>query len=276
MAADGYTYERAVILEWRETGNTVSPMTQEEFGSSILIENKQIKKQLSEYSSSIAAASQGIKANRADSPVQPSSVGVVPSALDCGILVPNEKEVTDVFAPGGARGPVLSRPALAPPSKPRSNLQCASLPRGRRGSGTSNVRGGRGVPMQTHHEQHSDLDCAILVPSGNGLSRNISGNIPPPPVSLFYFWRSKLIYWILADAMAHAITEAPLGFAGMRGGSSVLLAALPKPFINGGPSAQPLPMLKSKMPSALARTSPVSSEWRFLILHYPTARKQLT
>ena len=150
-------------------------MTQEEFGSSVLIENKQIKKQLSEYPSSTAAATLEGKANRADSPAQSSSVGAAPSALDCGILVPREKAATDAFAPGGGRGPVLSRPALAPPSKPRSNLQCASLPRGRRGSGTGNVRGGRGVPMQTHQEQHSNLDCAILVPSGkSGLSHTTS------------------------------------------------------------------------------------------------------
>lgn len=172
VAADGYTYERAAIMEWRESGKTISPMTQEAFSSSVLIENKQIQKQLSEYSSNTTAAVLGDSGKPADCPAQSGGVAVVPSALDCGILVPNEKVITNGFAPSGARGPVLSRPALAPPSKPRSNPQCASGRRGCRGSGTGNVRGGRGVPVQPHqeqptHQQQNDLDCAILVPSGN-------------------------------------------------------------------------------------------------------------
>ena len=134
VAADGYTYERAAILEWRESGKHISPITQEAFSSSVLIENKQIQKQLSEYSSNTTAAMPMEKGKPADCPAQSGSVAVVPSALDCGILVSNDKVIADGFAPSGARGPVLSRPALAPPSKPRSNPQCASGRRGRRGS----------------------------------------------------------------------------------------------------------------------------------------------
>ena len=46
VAADGYTYEREAILEWRKSGKTISPMTQEEFSSSVLIENQQIEELL--------------------------------------------------------------------------------------------------------------------------------------------------------------------------------------------------------------------------------------
>ena len=147
-------------------------MTQEEFSSSVLIENKQIKTQLSEYST--AASLPGDSGKQCESPAQSGSVAVVPSALDCGILVPSEKVVTGGFAPSGARGPALSRPALAPPSKPRS-IPPGGSGRRRRGSGAGTTRGGRGLTSQVQQDhpmqnQQNDLDCAILVPSGNAVS----------------------------------------------------------------------------------------------------------
>jgi|EP01043_Picozoa_sp_COSAG02_P052050 hypothetical protein len=61
--------------------------------------------------------------------------------------------------------------------------------------------------------------------------------------------------WVLAEAMANAIPEAPVGFVGMRGGSSIPLAVMPKSLVNTGASAQALPLLKSRMPSILPCTS---------------------
>ena len=141
-------------------------MTQEEFSTSVLIENKQIKKQLVEYTGKFPAAGVGDRDKHNGRAAESDAVAVVPSALDCGILVPNEKVAMDGFAPG-TRGAVLSRPALAPPSKPRSNPHGASGRRGRRGSGTGNGRGGGGLPIQTHQAQQSELDRAVLVPSGD-------------------------------------------------------------------------------------------------------------
>ena len=230
-------------------------MTQEPFSSSVLIENKQIQKQLSEYSSNTTAAMPMEKGKTADYPAQSGSVAVVPSALDCGILVSNDKVSAVGFVPSGARGPVLSRPALAPPSKPRSNPQCAVGRRGRRGSGTGNVRGGR-VPMQKPqeqptHKQQNDMDCAILVPSGIDTRTTSAAHLPV----LACFAILGDLPWVLAEAMANAIPEAPVGFAGMRGGSSVPLAVMPKSLENAGVSGQALPLLKSRMPSLLPCTS---------------------
>ena len=148
-------------------------MTQEEFSSSVLIENQQIKKQLAEYHHACGSTDQppASEGKQLDSPVQPGGFAVVPSALDCGILVPNEKMSSDGFAPIGARGPVLSRPALAPPSQPRGKAPGGSGRRGRRGS-AGGIRGGRGAqqqqaqPQQPARSPQSSLDCAILVPSG--------------------------------------------------------------------------------------------------------------
>ena len=176
VAADGYTYERDAILEWRGQGKLISPMTQEAFGSDMLIVNQQIKKQLGEFHHQQNPGGEPEKQQlRIETEVVQQSAQQ--SALDCGILVPSEKLHTPSagagfgsgFAPMGGRAPVLSRPAMVPPPQPRGRVPGGGGGGGRRGSkGSNSARGSNHQPQQPQ-PQAQNLDCAILVPSGQHL-----------------------------------------------------------------------------------------------------------